>query len=300
MKKLSIILALILCFVCFSPCLSEEESSSESAETKTIIEKETESENEPAETSAPEDSSSDSSEEEETSAGESEGMELTGDTEESTEGSAQATEAPAETAEPDSNPYTTWYGVVSSEGGGMDIPVYYQTDYPQTICVIDGLPRSVESSGCGATCASMVIAYFTGDTVQNPYTIFCEAVDASYYNGAGFSHEAISWVLERHGIQSEWIYNDGQAIYDALNSGKPVIAHMGEGIFTKHGHFVVLRGVTSDGKILLNDPISPTKTGKAFPIETLLTQAKDNHSFCVCEFESSGEEVEEHPQEPIG
>ena len=269
MKKLATLLILLICIGCFFPCLSEEETSSESNTTDSG-----------AETSEYESTASDLIKEEEQPAEES--------------------EETAEVILTERNIYTTWYGVVPTDEQGMAIPILYQTDYPQTICIVDGLPRSVASSGCGATSASMVIAYLTGDTVQNPYTLFCEAVDSSYYYGAGLSHEAISWLLKRHGVQGEWIYNNRQAIYDALNSGYPVIAHMGKGIFTNTGHYVVLRGVTENGKILLNDPISPTKTGRAFPISTLMTQAKNKYSFCICRCITSDEEVDEQVQEPIG
>ena len=39
-----------------------------------------------------------------------------------------------------------------------------------------------------------------------------------------------------------------------MSSGKYVIANPQHGIFTRSGHFIVLRGLTSDGKILVADP----------------------------------------------
>ena len=41
---------------------------------------------------------------------------------------------------------------------------------------------------------------------------------------------------------------------------------------------------------MINDPVSPNKCGKAFPIQTLLTQAKGSHAFMVC---WTGDEMEE-------
>ncbi len=172
----------------------------------------------------------------------------------------------------------------------MAIPQLFQTDYPDTVCIIRGIPRSVASSGCAATCLSMVIAYLTGNTEQTPYTLFCEACDAGHYNGAGWDHTTLSHYASRYGVKTRWIRNSGKDIVEALRAGKPVIAHMGPGIFTSRGHYVVLRGVTADGKILINDPVSPNKCGKAFPIQTLLTQAKGSHAFMVC---WTGDEMEE-------
>ena len=178
--------------------------------------------------------------------------------------------------------YSTWYGVVPTNEQGMPIPILYQTDYPTIVCTIRGLPRSVASSGCGATSVSMVIAYLTGNTEQTPYTLFYHCAQIGRYNGAGLDHDTLSYLCNKYGVHTKWIRNDANAIRQALREGKPVVAHMGPGIFTKGGHYVVLRGIASDGKILLNDPVSPIKTGRKFPIETLLTQAKNNHAFMIC------------------
>jgi len=59
----------------------------------------------------------------------------------------------------------------------------------------------------------------------------------------------------------------GQDIIDALASGeKLVIAIMAKGHFTKSGHFILLRGVTSDGKILVADPISTSRSAQEWDL----------------------------------
>ena len=55
---------------------------------------------------------------------------------------------------------------------------------------------------------------------------------------------------------------EGQKIVDALASGELVVAIMGPGHFTKSGHFIVLRGVTADGKILVADPASISRSNQ--------------------------------------
>ena len=175
-----------------------------------------------------------------------------------------------------------WKGVVRSDEAGMAIPMLFQGDYKQVILYYDGTPRSVSTSGCGATSVSMIVAYLTGNTEQNPYLLFCEAVDENRYHGSGLSHGTLQWLADKHGVSSKWISNSAEAVLQALNEGKPVIAHMGEGIFTTCGHYIVLRGVTEDGKILLNDPNSRSNCGKAFPIETILAQTRTSDAFMVC------------------
>ena len=175
-----------------------------------------------------------------------------------------------------------WRSVKPSDERGMAVPMLFQGDYAQTVCTVGGIERSVATSGCGATSLSMVIAYLTGNTDQNPYTLFCDSVDAGRYHGSGWSHGTLSLFAENYGVHSRWIANDADAILSALREGKPVIAHMGPGIFTSRGHYLVLRGVTEDGLVLMNDPNSRDNCAKAFPIDTLLKQAKTSEAFMVC------------------
>ena len=66
---------------------------------------------------------------------------------------------------------------------------------------------------------------------------------------------------------------EGQKIIDALADGKLVIALMGPGNFTVSGHFIVLRGVTSEGKVLVSDPISICKTEMEWDMRIILGEA---------------------------
>ena len=179
----------------------------------------------------------------------------------------------------------------------MAIPMLLQGDYDATVLYYYGVPKSVATSGCGATSLSMVIAYLTGNTDQNPYKLFCDSVEAGYYHGAGWSHGTLSRYAAEYGVQTRWIANDGEAVLQALREGKPVIAHMGQGIFTEKGHYLVLRGVTEEGLVLMNDPNSRSNCGKAFPMETLLKQAKTSTAFLVCWVEEAS--AEELPEERL-
>jgi hypothetical protein len=188
-----------------------------------------------------------------------------------------------------------WGGVVTIDddytpgmsGTVMKIPKAYQFDYKKTVCTIGGERKSVSTSGCGATSMSMVIRYLTGDSSQTPYTLFKWAYKEGYYSGDGLGHGAVSAMGKLYGVTGSWVGKDGKKIVAALSSGHPVIAHMGPGIFTKGGHYIVLRGVTEDGKILVNDPNSKPRSGKAYPLSTILKQAKTSPPFMICSLKSN-------------
>ena len=59
---------------------------------------------------------------------------------------------------------------------------------------------------------------------------------------------------------------------DALSEGKLVVAIMGKGHFTSSGHFIVLRGV-QDGKILVADPASYSRSQKLWDLSIILNEA---------------------------
>ena len=173
-----------------------------------------------------------------------------------------------------------WRGAVPSDEPGLPVPRLFQGDYDEIVLYYNGTPRSVATSGCGATSVSMVLAYLTGNTEQNPYLLFCAAVDAGRYLGNGLSHDTLIWLAEQYGATGRWTGSES-AVLDALESGRPVIAHMGEGAFTEKGHYIVLRGRTEDGKILVNDPASPERSRMAFPMETLRAQTRTSDAFLI-------------------
>ena len=49
---------------------------------------------------------------------------------------------------------------------------------------------------------------------------------------------------------------------------------MGKGQFTRSGHFIVLRGITSEGKILVADPASKERTNQEWDVNTIVKEAK--------------------------
>lgn len=170
----------------------------------------------------------------------------------------------------------------SFSGSSMKIPKIYQYDYKKTVCRINGENKSASSSGCGATSMCMVIHYLTGNTKPTPYLLFKWAYENGHYNGKGLDHGAVSAMGKLCGVTGKWVGKDGKKIVKALLTGHPVIAHMGPGTFTKNGHYIVLRGVTKDGKILVNDPASSSRTKKAYPLSTILKQGKTSTPFMIC------------------
>ena len=68
-------------------------------------------------------------------------------------------------------------------------------------------------------------------------------------------------------VQRQWFLS----FFDTR--GKLVVALMTKGHFTSSGHFIVLRGCTSDGKILVADPSSYKRSEKSWDMSIILNEA---------------------------
>lgn len=169
--------------------------------------------------------------------------------------------------------YTEGTGEIEYPNTGMNIPRYFQTDY-KTTPYGDGM---ISSTGCAPTSLAMVISYLTKTTVS-PVTIVQFTGNKYYVSGQGSSWSIFGACASHWGLSSQSLGKDMQGVINALKSGKPVIASMGPGTFTKGGHIIVIRGVTEDGYFLINDPnkANYTKYGTdKFSCNTVFSEAKN-------------------------
>lgn len=142
---------------------------------------------------------------------------------------------------------------------------------------------TIAKAGCGPTCLAMVTSYLTGNAVSP-----VDVAKWSERNGHIDSNNNTYWSLmtsypQAMGYKGTNLGHNGDAVIKALQNGQPVIARCGPGIFTKNGHFIVLRGITSEGKILVNDPndnfYSKNYYNKEFDFVVIQTNATNYWSF---------------------
>lgn len=157
---------------------------------------------------------------------------------------------------------------------GMPIPQIYQGDYWQPVCISDGEYKSVASSGCGATAASMLIAYIAENYDQTPYTLFYWAAYQGYYTGSGLSIETVRLMLSHYGVSCRMESVSADAIVNALKENRAIIMLMEPGAFTQSGHYIVLRGLDENGMVLVNDPSSSARSAGAYAPQLIAREAK--------------------------
>ena len=84
------------------------------------------------------------------------------------------------------------------------------------------------------------------------------------------------------GINSAQLTNWSEdTLKSELSAGHPIICSMGPGDFTNQGHFIVLSGLTEEGKVLINDPNSKINSRKKWDLNTIINQMNAAWSFWV-------------------
>ena len=165
------------------------------------------------------------------------------------------------------------YGDLVFSNGDQEVVYYNQAD-ERWGNEMYGKTNTIAIAGCGPTALAMVVATLT-DTAIDPKGM----ADWSYANGYvaegnGSYHALIPDGARHFGLSvTGATAADGQKIIDALAEGKLVIALMGPGHFTVSGHFIVLRGITSEGNMLVADPISIRKTGMEWDMRIIMREA---------------------------
>jgi len=135
-------------------------------------------------------------------------------------------------------------------------------------------------NGCGPTCMSMVYTGLTGNTDKSPAAIAEFCLENDYYTeDSGTSWSFMLDGAKKLGLDAEQIAIGAESIKEKLASGQPVICSMKPGDFTETGHFIVLRGITRDGKLLVNDPNSISRSEKKWDMDTVLKQIKAAWSY---------------------
>lgn len=129
----------------------------------------------------------------------------------------------------------------------VSVPCYFQTDYPD---VLYGA-GTIETSGCSITSIAMIASYLTG------YEYLPDEL-AYYFGGRAANNmarmEAAAETLKLPYEKPEnWHYT-----LAALKEGKSAIVLVhAPSPFTQSEHFIVITGMTEDGKFLVNDSYKP-------------------------------------------
>ena len=164
----------------------------------------------------------------------------------------------------------------SYEGVDLDGLIYYNQLDERWANEKYGKTDTIGVAGCGPTALAIAISNLTGEETDP-----VEVAEWSYENGyvcegSGSYISLIPNAAEHFGLSVEKLgKSSAEEIKQHLEDGKMIIAIMGAGHFTNTGHFIVLRGVTDDGKILVADPVSYNRSTQEWDVSTILKEVKN-------------------------
>ncbi len=151
---------------------------------------------------------------------------------------------------------------------------FYQYNYQNAYG--DG---TIANCGCGPTSMAMVLTYLLGETVDPVEAANWSTKHGGYCPGAGTYWSYFPAISKAYGVECEQMGASTNNIISQLKAGKTVIMSMGPGHFTSGGHFIVLRGIASDGSIIVADPASETRSNQTWSAGLIASEAKGMWAF---------------------
>ncbi|MBO5239446.1 MAG: C39 family peptidase [Lachnospiraceae bacterium] len=162
----------------------------------------------------------------------------------------------------------------SYAGGYIDDCVYYsQYEEPwASYEITEG--ETIKKSGCGPTTLAIVYSNLTGE-IMTPDVAANWVVENGYYRNGVTWWSCFTSGVQKLGLTGE---NHGKNLYAALeciqDGGMVVISvgksdGSGNALYRGTGHFMVIRGITEEGRILVADPASRKKTERQWDYSTI-------------------------------
>ena len=140
---------------------------------------------------------------------------------------------------------------------------------------------NIGNYGCGPVAMAMVVSTLT-ETVVNPVEMAQYCVNHGYWaKGHGSYWSIVPGVAEAFGLTCTSLSSeelDRDRILHSLATGQLLVALMGPGHFTNNGHFIVLRGLTLDGSVLVADSASPDRSLTPWDLDLLLEELSPRRS----------------------
>lgn len=164
-------------------------------------------------------------------------------------------------------------GLTVLTGGGVDVVYYNQTDEARAGQMYGTDPLSTH--GCGPTAMAMAVSSLTEETVD-PEDMARLCVERGYWcRNHGSYLSIVQGVAEIYGLNCQSVdltELDENTLYARLSVGDIAVALMTKGHFTKGGHFILLRGTTLSGEILVADPASQDRSLIPWDLQLILEE----------------------------
>ena len=162
-------------------------------------------------------------------------------------------------------------------GGVVELVYFNQGEEPWADALFG--PDPIRGFGCGPTAMAMVVSSL-GSEVVDPARMAQMADEAGYCApGSGSYLSIVQGMARAFGLDAESCGTvSAEELRQMLASGQLLVALMGPGHFTDGGHFIVLRGVTLTGQVLVADPNSRERSLALWDQQLILDELSDSRS----------------------
>ena len=147
------------------------------------------------------------------------------------------------------------------------MPFYYQRTGPWADFHYHR--HTIRTDGCGIVAFAMAASYLLERSVEVPELVKWAGRRFAGLSGRGTRGVFFVKASEAYGLSCRPT-NDLDEALRALSGGCPVIYYTKKsgGIFSDIPHYLVLSGITEEGRVLIHNP-NGMNDGKDFPIETI-------------------------------
>jgi hypothetical protein len=147
------------------------------------------------------------------------------------------------------------------------MPFYYQRTGPYA-----DLPyhrHTIKTDGCGIVAFAMAASYLLERNVEPPELVKWAGKKFAGLSGRGTRGVFFVKASEAYGLSCIPTNDLSEALH-ALRCGRPVIYYTKKsgGIFSDIPHYLVLSGITEEGRVLIHNP-NGMNDGRDFPVDAV-------------------------------
>lgn len=157
--------------------------------------------------------------------------------------------------------------------GGQEVVYYCQYEEPWADYSYGDSTISV--CGCGPTTMAIVVSTLTNQEITPIDAADYATEHGFYFNGVGTMWSYFVRGAEGYGLIPVNHGNDLMTALECIPEGGMVVISVGKsdgtgnGLYRGNGHFMAIRGITEDGKILVADPASRSNSETEWDYQTV-------------------------------
>lgn len=162
-------------------------------------------------------------------------------------------------------------------GGAVEVPYFNQAD--PAWCEQSYGTDTIGKYGCGPTAMAMAVGALTGEAPTPAALAAWASENGHWASGSGSRLSIVEGAAAAYGLdaQSCTVF-EADRLLQELSAGKLGVALVRAGHFTQGGHFILLRGATLDGGVLVADPNSRERSLSVWDPQLILDELSASRS----------------------